>query len=600
MEKPHETMLFSMHANKGVYALLLGSGISRAAGIKTGWEVMMDLIAQLRLLRETIPDKKLSNSEWYIKEFGIAPNYSDILRMVGKTSAERSAKLRPYFEPPDSETDSNRPSEAHKAIAQLMKNKVVRIVVTTNFDRLLEQACYLIGFEPLVIDRPSAIHGMVPISHQEHLIFKIHGDYKNPETLNTADEISNYKPVVRRFLGQVFEEFGLIICGWSGDWDIALVDAMDKCKNRRFPVYWAAYQGKLSEKSKELATRRGAHIVSINGADEFFTKCHTGIVALENHNRPSTLSLNILLSSFKKSLTANHSSTLVDELMSEEEGSFQQEFETILQRIDKDSEQLSSYYFSVEGISVRFISLLFLLGKYMNESLFKIATLTLERQFSNLDTTGRQRSSWIRCVPPALFCYGLGLGLLYNAKYEYFSRMMVVQVEKPSLKYRKSFQQDLRASLDIYRPFRNSIEDVNPFNASEFAFERVHQILGMFFPNINAFTSVFDLFEYLVYLNQVDYQYDGDEFTYIKNCGGFILRRIHDFSPTMHIINMIRRERSSCKLLVAGGPFQGSLERLQAAVQYYEKVLHKETSSIYWHGFPFTIEECFSKQDLLS
>ena len=41
------TLTFSVQSNKGVYALLLGSGISSAAGIPTGWEVVLDLIRKL-------------------------------------------------------------------------------------------------------------------------------------------------------------------------------------------------------------------------------------------------------------------------------------------------------------------------------------------------------------------------------------------------------------------------------------------------------------------------------------------------------------------------------------------------------------------------
>lgn len=33
-----------MTTSPGTYALLLGSGVSRAAGIPTGWEVTLDLV----------------------------------------------------------------------------------------------------------------------------------------------------------------------------------------------------------------------------------------------------------------------------------------------------------------------------------------------------------------------------------------------------------------------------------------------------------------------------------------------------------------------------------------------------------------------------
>ena len=41
------TLAFSMYSNKGAYALLLGSGISRSSGIPSGWEVEERLIQML-------------------------------------------------------------------------------------------------------------------------------------------------------------------------------------------------------------------------------------------------------------------------------------------------------------------------------------------------------------------------------------------------------------------------------------------------------------------------------------------------------------------------------------------------------------------------
>ena len=42
--KPELSLAFSVHSGPGTYALLLGSGVSRAAGVPTGWEVTLDLV----------------------------------------------------------------------------------------------------------------------------------------------------------------------------------------------------------------------------------------------------------------------------------------------------------------------------------------------------------------------------------------------------------------------------------------------------------------------------------------------------------------------------------------------------------------------------
>lgn len=44
MIDPVHSLAFSIQANRGVYAILLGSGVSRAARIPTGWEITLDLV----------------------------------------------------------------------------------------------------------------------------------------------------------------------------------------------------------------------------------------------------------------------------------------------------------------------------------------------------------------------------------------------------------------------------------------------------------------------------------------------------------------------------------------------------------------------------
>ena len=47
LSDPLFAVALSMQANPGVYALLLGSGVSRSAGMPTGWEVVLDLLRRL-------------------------------------------------------------------------------------------------------------------------------------------------------------------------------------------------------------------------------------------------------------------------------------------------------------------------------------------------------------------------------------------------------------------------------------------------------------------------------------------------------------------------------------------------------------------------
>jgi hypothetical protein len=54
-DDPFQQLAFSLHDQRGTYAVLLGSGISHAAGITTGWEITEDLIRRVWKPREQNP-----------------------------------------------------------------------------------------------------------------------------------------------------------------------------------------------------------------------------------------------------------------------------------------------------------------------------------------------------------------------------------------------------------------------------------------------------------------------------------------------------------------------------------------------------------------
>jgi hypothetical protein len=42
-----DALALSLHHDPGVHAVLVGSGLSKAAGIPTGWEITLDLVRRL-------------------------------------------------------------------------------------------------------------------------------------------------------------------------------------------------------------------------------------------------------------------------------------------------------------------------------------------------------------------------------------------------------------------------------------------------------------------------------------------------------------------------------------------------------------------------
>ena len=105
-------------------------------------------------------------------------------------------------------------------------------------------------------------------------------------------------------LDQVLDEYGLIVCGWSGEWDTALRAALVRCKSRRFTTYWAT-KGQLSQKAQDLAISRQAIVFQISGADEFFKDLSENVLALEEFEEKDLLSTKVAVARMKRYLADN-------------------------------------------------------------------------------------------------------------------------------------------------------------------------------------------------------------------------------------------------------------------------------------------------------
>lgn len=183
-----------------------------------------------------------------------------------------------------------------------MRAGYVRIVITTNFDRLLEQALRDAGVEPSVISTPDAIRGMAPLTHACATIIKLHGDYLDHRLKNTPKELSAYEDATNELLDRVLDDFGLIVCGWSGQYDAALRSAIERCSNRRYPTYWAA-RGGISDAADRLMKLRAGTIIPIKEADEFFSGVCDSVLALERFQGQDLISQKVAVARVKQYLS---------------------------------------------------------------------------------------------------------------------------------------------------------------------------------------------------------------------------------------------------------------------------------------------------------
>lgn len=181
MIDPLLSLSFNLHAQKGTYALLVGSGISKSANIPTGREIVLDLLSKLAVLNDEHDITDVS--KWYTEKYGKEPDYAEMLSAVAPTSAAKQQLLKAYFE-------EKQPTAAHKAIARLVKAEHVRVIVTTNFDKLLEAALEEEGISPVVIATPDQAKGAEPISRSKCTVIKVHGDYLDHRIKNSPEALA--------------------------------------------------------------------------------------------------------------------------------------------------------------------------------------------------------------------------------------------------------------------------------------------------------------------------------------------------------------------------------------------------------------------------
>jgi hypothetical protein len=435
---PITQLAFSVYENQGVFAVLLGSGLSRSAEIPTGWEITLDLVRRVATAQgvEEQPDW----AKWYREKTGQEPNYSLLLEEIASSPDERRAILHRYIEPDEQDRAEGRkiPTKAHHAIAQLVRAGYVRVIATTNFDRLMENALREQGIEPTVVASADALAGAEPLTHSRCYVLKLHGDYKDARILNTDQELSAYPESYNGLLDRIFDEHGLIICGWSGEWDHALRAAFLRAPNRRYPVYWAA-RGALGAGAQELVAHRAARTVPITGADEFFQTLQQRVETLEQSQRQNPLSVELLVNSTKRYLAKPEYRIQLDEL-------FAQETERLLDQLDGDTfaaqgqwsqESFRARVRLYESLTEPLARMAGVLGRWGDGNEFDVVLDVLRSLYHHAGKIGSGLTHWLnlRSYPAVLVFTAYGIGLTKAARWgtllRLFSSALASQHREP-------------------------------------------------------------------------------------------------------------------------------------------------------------------------
>lgn len=291
---------FTIQSNPGAYAILLGAGISKASGLPTAWDVQTDLVSQVASLHDVGP---LEANEWFEKSIGRPTNYDELIELLAIKQTERQGILRKYFEMKENaEIDNFGPTKGHRAIAELVKAGKIRIILTTNFDRLMEDALTELGIEHVVIRKANDLDSLPPLYSINCLVVHLHGDFYTPVSmLNTYSELAEYPIQISNLLENILRDYGLLIIGWSANWDAALKDAISRTTCKHFGIYWLDIAD-LSESAMELKSKIGATFIK-ESSEVALPRLLQLVESIERNEPRTPLSVSMAVSRAKKSLS---------------------------------------------------------------------------------------------------------------------------------------------------------------------------------------------------------------------------------------------------------------------------------------------------------
>ncbi len=249
------------------YVLFLGAGASVTSGVKTTTQMIDEW-------RDSLWKSQGSDDrEIFLKQFlwyGQQEEYSSLFELVYDLPSQR----RDYIETCLAKAS---PSWGYIYLVNFIRHGVFNTIFTTNFDDLLNEACYKFSSEvrPIVCSHDSSIK-TIRVASKRPKIIKLHGDFLYDDIKNTSNELETLENNMREKFRQYASEHGFIFVGYGGN-DRSIMDALNvllQSKNN-FPhgIYWCILKGSKIHPNVEALTRFPAfNLVEIAGFDSFFAE----------------------------------------------------------------------------------------------------------------------------------------------------------------------------------------------------------------------------------------------------------------------------------------------------------------------------------------
>ncbi len=448
-----------------------------------------------------------------------------------------------------------------------MSGGYIQVIVTTNFDRLLEQALESVGITPTVIDSADTVRGAVPLQHLGCVIVKPHGDYLDTRIRNTPSELDDLGPKFDELLGRVFDEYGLIVCGWSGEWDGGLRRILERSRRRWFATYWTS-RGEPKVSARDTIQRRGAQTISIESADCFFRTLTDQVRALADYRQPDTVSTAVAVARLKSYLPDEAARIRLNDLVSVEatrlsEAQQGQQFNVSTPYNDEEWHRRLERY----GVISQTLVQMMVTGCYWGASTQAPVWSSCVERIGNFPEERSGYSAWLRLrwLPPVLVFYAGAIACLAASNFETFAALVKADINgTPAVR-----------KLHPWMPAnnepafaQNAVGPIGKFTGfSEYLFRSLRPSFGPITPIDRIYERYFNRCEYLLALVHADEraQHDANWSGWVP-VGRFVYAGFGD-NPE-RTIEAIDAEIDKLGIEwepLRSGLFDGSIERLDRA-----------------------------------
>jgi len=252
------------------FCFIIGSGASKQSGIPTGGELVKQWVEELNALYDEQEIESWMRSAG-IKSDDLAPHYSAIYSKRFELDPKEG-----YYEL-ERIMEHKEPSCGYSVLAQVLAKERHNIVISTNFDSLMEDAMFIYTDKrPLVCGHESLTGFIKPIQTRP-LIAKIHRDILLSPKSNT-EETKLLEENWEEALSNIFKLYTPIVIGYGGN-DGSLMGFLEKLDAVEGGIFWCYRQadGLPVDRIQKLVSKHNGLLVPIEGFDEMMVQLNSAL-----------------------------------------------------------------------------------------------------------------------------------------------------------------------------------------------------------------------------------------------------------------------------------------------------------------------------------